>query len=141
MLVGSHASSFYGEARSTHDIDIVIDLPVEKIPDLIKAFPAPRYYLPEVALKEGRMAKLIDTKSGNKVDLFCLRNSARGRRAFSRKVSTNVLDVNLHVASVEDTFLAKEKTVIEDYEEQIAKSTEAGREALRVWESQSGSRS
>ena len=62
MPVGSHASSFYGEARSTHDIDIVIDLPVEKIPDLIKAFPASRYYLSEVALKEGRMAKLIDTK-------------------------------------------------------------------------------
>ena len=26
MLVGSHASSFYGEARSTHDVDLVIDL-------------------------------------------------------------------------------------------------------------------
>ncbi len=25
MLVGSHASSFYGEARSTYDVDFVID--------------------------------------------------------------------------------------------------------------------
>ena len=26
MLVGSQASSFYGEARSTHDVDLVIDI-------------------------------------------------------------------------------------------------------------------
>ena len=26
MLVGSYASSYYGEARSTHDIDLVIEL-------------------------------------------------------------------------------------------------------------------
>ena len=31
MLVGSFASSFYGEARSTHDIDVVIDLAPTKI--------------------------------------------------------------------------------------------------------------
>ncbi len=39
MLVGSHASSFYGEARSMPDIDLVVDLPSEKIPDLIAAVP------------------------------------------------------------------------------------------------------
>jgi len=31
MLVGSYASSYHGESRSTHDIDLVVDLPPEKI--------------------------------------------------------------------------------------------------------------
>ncbi len=35
MLVGSHASSFYGEARSTHDIDLLVDLPQSKIQTLV----------------------------------------------------------------------------------------------------------
>lgn len=43
MLVGSHASSFYGEARSTHDIDLVIDLDPIKIPALVSRFDPDRY--------------------------------------------------------------------------------------------------
>lgn len=61
MLVGSHASSFYGEARSTHDVDLVIDLDPAKINELVARFDPERYYISETALREGRMAKLIDT--------------------------------------------------------------------------------
>ena len=61
MLVGSHASSFYGEPRSTNDIDLVVDIPEQKFADLLAAIPSDRYYLSEAALREGRMANLIDT--------------------------------------------------------------------------------
>ncbi len=55
MLVGSHASSFYGEARSTHDIDMVIDLDPDKIDSLVSSFDPQRYYLSQQALREGRI--------------------------------------------------------------------------------------
>ncbi len=39
MVTGSLASSLQGEPRSTHDIDIVIDLPQSKAHELVAAFP------------------------------------------------------------------------------------------------------
>ncbi len=65
MVTGSIASSLQGEPRSTHDIDIVVNLPRSKAHELAGAFPAPGYYLDEEAVAEaisGRgMANLIDT--------------------------------------------------------------------------------
>ena len=79
MLVGSLASSFYGEARTTHDIDLVIDPPGDLIDQLVASFPAPRYYLSPQALREGRMANLIDTESGDQVDLWILGSDPEAR--------------------------------------------------------------
>lgn len=109
MLVGSYASSFYGESRSTHDIDLVIDLPTEKIPALIRSFDPDRYYISESALREGRMANVIDTHSGDKVDLFLLSDDPDSRRQFSRRRSGEIFDVRTDIATAEDVILSKLK--------------------------------
>ncbi len=107
MLVGSHASSFYGQARTTHDIDVVIDLSPDRIPGLLLAFPAPRYYLSEVALREGRMANLIDTENGDKADLFLLGNNPFRKNEFARRQRQTVLGASVFLATAEDTIVAK----------------------------------
>lgn len=107
MLVGSHASSFYGEARSTHDIDLVVDIPLAKIPDLLSAVPSDRYYLSEIALREGRMANLIDTLSGDKVDLFLVSGDPRMSEQLTRCRPCEMLGVRAYIASVEDTICSK----------------------------------
>jgi hypothetical protein len=107
MLVGSHASSFYGEARSTHDVDLVIDLDLAKIPSLVARFDPDRYYLSEIALREGRMANLIDTLSGDKVDCFILGSDPIDRLSFSRRRSETIMGIEVAIASPEDTILAK----------------------------------
>ncbi len=107
MLVGSHASSYYGEARSTHDIDLVVDLPPEKIPDLIAAVPSDRFYLSEQALREGRMANLIDTTTGDKVDLFLVSGNEVIGAELSRRQPARVLGIDAYIATVEDTVIAK----------------------------------
>jgi hypothetical protein len=107
MLVGSYASSFYGEARSTHDIDLVIDLDPRKIPALVSRFDAERYYFSESALREGRMANLIDTHTGDKVDCFLLDDNPVNRHAFSRRSTQNIMGIEIPLASAEDTILAK----------------------------------
>ena len=107
MLVGSHASSFYGEARSTHDVDLVIDLDPTKISALVGRFDPVRYYFSETALREGRMANLIDTLTGDKVDCFILSSDPIDRLSFSRRRSETIMGIELALASPEDTILAK----------------------------------
>ena len=113
MLVGSHASSYYGEPRSTHDVDLVVDLPRNRIRDLLDSFGPPQYYLSEAALREGRMANLLDIENGDKADLFLLGTSVDERREFSRR-RTVVLDgEKVELASVEDTIVAKLRWYVE----------------------------
>lgn len=107
MLVGSHASSFYGEPRSTHDIDLVVDLPPDRIPDLLSSLPDSRYYLSEAALREGRMANLIDIQTGDKVDLFLVAGQPRGKQELARRLKVAVAGVEVFIASLEDTIIAK----------------------------------
>ena len=109
MLVGSYASSFYGEPRSTHDIDVLVDLPPSKIDSLLAAVPDDRYYLSGVALREGRMANLIDTVTGDKIDLFLAAGDEPAVATLTRRQQANLHGVTVFVASAEDTIIAKLK--------------------------------
>lgn len=107
MLVGSHAASYYGEPRSTHDVDLVVDLPESMILDLLAAVPTEHYYLSEFALREGRMANLIDLRTGDKVDLFLEGSGARNAAALVRRTTGLVMGLEIPIASAEDTILSK----------------------------------
>jgi hypothetical protein len=50
-VVGSMASSFYGESRLTNDVDIVADLPPQRLGEFIDAFPPDDFYLSEDAAR------------------------------------------------------------------------------------------
>ena len=43
-LVGSVASSIYGEPRATNDVDLVIQIGTGDVKRLLAAFPADRFY-------------------------------------------------------------------------------------------------
>ena len=45
LVTGSTASIAYGEPRFTNDIDIVIDLPSDKVDTFCDAFPEDEFYL------------------------------------------------------------------------------------------------
>lgn len=111
MVTGSIASSLQGEPRSTHDIDIVVNLPRSKAQTLAASFPPPDYYLDQEALVEAvaarGMANLIDTISGDKVDFWLLTESPFDLSRFARKYSEEVLGMRLVVSSPEDTILMK----------------------------------
>jgi hypothetical protein len=77
MVTGSVASMAYGEPRLTNDIDIVIELPVESVGILSKAFPLSEFYCPpeEVMIVEARRASrghfnIIHHESGHKADIY-----------------------------------------------------------------------
>lgn len=111
MLTGSVVSSLQGEPRSTHDIDIVINLPGSKAHGLATAFPSPAYYLDEDALAEAisgkGMVNLIDTSSGDKVDFWLLTEDPFDRSRFSRRYREQLFGMHIAVSTPEDTILMK----------------------------------
>ncbi len=106
MVVGSHASSFYGEPRTTHDIDMSVSLTPSAIEPLIQSIDPAELYLSESALREGRMANLIELRTGEKVDLF-LANNQVASIELGRRRPAMILGVSTMVSSPEDLILAK----------------------------------
>lgn len=74
FVTGSVASSFYGEFRSTRDVDVVIELPSWTVRELCAEFPAPAWYVdPEVvahAAAEPGMFNIQHIPSGLKLDMI-----------------------------------------------------------------------
>lgn len=72
-LGGSLASSLHGEPRSTHDIDILADVPRLAIPALGTALRG-EFYVPEDAVRRAVEAhasfNVVHLASGHKVDVF-----------------------------------------------------------------------
>jgi hypothetical protein len=111
MITGSIVTSLQGEPRSTHDIDVVVQISAAEVPRLIEAFPRPKYYVDEDTIREaillGGTFNVIDTEEGDKVDFWMLHDEPFDRSRFSRKYREKLFGVNMTVSSPEDTILAK----------------------------------
>ncbi|MFB3892933.1 MAG: hypothetical protein ACE15C_13020 [Phycisphaerae bacterium] len=112
MVVGSVASSVYGEPRSTQDVDIVADLRYGDIPRLCEKFPEPEYYMsPEAAgqaIRLGGQFKIICPTTGEKIDVMVVRQDAWGLNQISRRRPVRVLeDRDVYLAAPEDVIIAK----------------------------------
>ncbi len=77
MITGAVASTFYGEPRLTHDIDLVIVLKSSEADSFVSLFPAYDYYCPpqevlriEIARKQNAHFNLIHHESGYKADCY-----------------------------------------------------------------------
>ena len=112
LLVGSFASSAYGEPRLTQDIDVVVDISEDQIPLLCEAFPFPDFYVSleaaQEAVRQRRQFNVIHPASGNKIDFMIARKDAWGDSQFARRQLVQVLpDHAGYVACPEDVILGK----------------------------------
>lgn len=135
MLTGSLASSLQGEPRSTHDIDLVVDLQASSIDTLMPAFPAPEFFLQREsvadAIRTRQMFNLLHLDSGDKVDFWLLTQDEFDQTRFTRRATIILDDVLLNVSTPEDTILMKLKWC-----EMSGGSERQFRDALRVFEMQ-----
>jgi hypothetical protein len=73
-VVGSFASTRYGEGRFTNDLDVIVSITRDRIPQFLKAFQAPDWYVSEAAMIEaiGRRSQfnVIHQTAGQKIDFF-----------------------------------------------------------------------
>jgi hypothetical protein len=111
MVTGSLTSSFYGQPRSTHDIDLVVVLTPANIRSLLDAFPPPAFYLSAEAIDEAvrrqSMFNLLSIDDGEKVDFWMLTDEPFDRSRFARKRQEYLENVLAPLAAPEDTILAK----------------------------------
>jgi hypothetical protein len=77
MVTGSVASTIYGEPRLTLDLDLVVELAVERAAEFLEAFPEGEFYRPPlevVRLECSRDARghfnLIHQETGMKADVY-----------------------------------------------------------------------
>jgi len=111
MVTGSIVSSIQGEPRTTHDIDLVINISHSVIPLLVNTFPPPDYYISESAIDEAIRSKgmfnLLDTVEGGKIDFWILADDDFDQSRFARKYQEHVLGISMKVSAPEDTILMK----------------------------------
>ncbi len=111
---GSLASSAHGVARATLDADLIAELKMKHVDGLVEALRAD-YYI-DAGMIRGAIStlscfNLIHLATSFKVDVFVLKGRAYDRLALERKekrsLDSDSPDVEVYLASPEDTVLAK----------------------------------
>ncbi len=113
MITGSVGAIIYGEPRLTNDMDVVVELPADKIDDLSKRFPSPDFYFPPPNSIRDEISRrgqfnIIHVGSGSKVDLIIRKATEFARTEFARKQKVHFSE-NLQVdsATPEDIIISK----------------------------------
>ncbi|MCE5277769.1 MAG: hypothetical protein ABFD92_15725 [Planctomycetaceae bacterium] len=125
---GSVASSAYGKARSTVDVDIVADLNPDDVPVMVRDFSA-SYYLAEESIRHAVRTRgsfnLIHLQTMLKVDVFVAGATLHDRQALARRRRRLLLDAGeeFYFASPEDLILAK-----------LAWFRDGGQESRKQWD-------
>ena len=133
MLTGSTVSSLQGQPRSTHDIDVIVEMSAAAAKRLTAMFPEPQFYLTDIAIREAlahrSMFSILDTTTGDKIDLWMLTDEPFNQSRFSRRQSINLFGMNICVSQREDTILQKLR-----WAQMCGGSEKHFRDALRVYE-------
>ena len=111
---GSAASSSFGVARSTLDIDLVADLALRHVPEFVASL-GKAYYADARMISDAIARKscfnLIHLPTSFKVDVFAVKNRPYDRvaleRAGKRAIDEAAPEVQYFVAAPEDVVLAK----------------------------------
>ena len=112
MVVGSMASSSYGEPRFTQDVDVVIDPTESQAVALCRAFPSDEFYVSEEAARAAVQCRgqfnIIHSSTSNKVDLMIARAEPWGRTEMSRRQRAQILPgLEGYRARPEDVIIGK----------------------------------
>jgi hypothetical protein len=111
-IVGSFASSIWGEPRLTLDIDVVVQLLPAHVDAVMAAFPAPDYYVSRVAIDEAiRLASpfnVIHPLSGNKIDFMVVGTGTWAENQLARRQRIELLpNIRGYVAAPDDVIVGK----------------------------------
>ena len=110
LLTGSMASNYWGIPRTTHDLDFVVQLPVQSIPSLLHEF-RDDFYLDEPAVRAALAPpyqfNAIDRRSALKIDFWMLRSDPFEMSMFERRLSVSLLGERTWIATSEDVILHK----------------------------------
>lgn len=111
MVVGSFASTFHGEPRTTRDLDLVIDPTSPQLEQFLAELDPARFYVdPDVArdaLRRRAMFNVIEMSTAWKVDLVIRRARPFSIEELRRSKLVTMIGTEVATASAEDTIVAK----------------------------------
>ncbi len=126
MLTGSFASNYYGEPRSTHDIDLVVELSSAHAEKLEVAL------TPDFVVSDARAAvaarqsfNAIHVASSFKADFWLLNHAPFDREVFARRRSVSLFGRQVPIPTAEDLVLQKLRWAKETGSEQQHKDVVA----------------
>jgi hypothetical protein len=111
---GSIASSAYGIARATMDVDIVADMTPDQVPALVGLLQE-RYYISEQAvddaIADASCFNLVHLETMMKVDVFLPKKDPYHKSAMARRLADRLVEDEeesvVSLASAEDVILSK----------------------------------
>ena len=111
MIVGSFASTFHGEPRTTQHLDLVIDPTEPQLEQLLAALDSERFYVDPVvaldALRRRTMFNVIEIATAWKLDLVIRKARAFSIEEMRRREAVTILGVAVKIATAEDVIVSK----------------------------------
>src|SRR3954470_3049114 len=102
MIGGSVALAVWAAPRTTHDLDLVVDMAADRIVEFCSHFTAPRFFIDPADMSTAfghrdtpsmGMYSFLDTESGFKVDLFPFNPADSVQQsALNRRVKVDLLE-------------------------------------------------
>jgi hypothetical protein len=123
-LTGAMASNYWGIPRTTHDLDFVVQLATDSIPNLLGEF-RDDFYLDEQTMRAALAPPFhfnaIDKRSAFKIDFWTLRSEPFDMSMFQRRLNISFLGEQTWTATAEDLILQKLRwNLLAPSEQQIA---------------------
>ncbi|MDX1970670.1 MAG: hypothetical protein SFV23_26105 [Planctomycetaceae bacterium] len=110
MLTGSMACNMWGIPRSTHDLDVVVQLEPSHVAQLVRAFEND-YFIQESsvrsALQPPYQFNALDNHSAMKIDFWVLKSGEYERTSFARRMRFLIFNEKAWVSTAEDVILSK----------------------------------
>ncbi len=111
MVSGSISSTFYGQPRSTQDVDIIIEATLENLQELVSILQNKDYYADEEAALEAlshtSLFNVFDASSGYRADFIIRKDRPYSLEEFKRRKIVDVLGLSLYLVAPEDAILSK----------------------------------
>ncbi len=109
MLVGGFAVSYHNRARTTNDIDIVLQIYPSHVKQILKYFPEWKIFEESFMdnVDKGILFNITDFETGIRYDFISYRDSDYGWAAFKRREEIEFFDVKCYVCTKEDLIISK----------------------------------
>jgi len=110
IFTGALAVVYYGEPRTTHDIDLVIEISKNNIDPLFENFKKDFFIDREsinVAIAENSMFNAVHKDTGFKIDFWMIGDDSFYIQRFSRRIQAKILDKVIYLPTADDVIISK----------------------------------
>ena len=109
MIVGGFAVSYHNRARTTNDIDLVLQIYPQHVKLILKHFPDWQGFEESFmeSVKRGILFNITDFETGIRYDFMTYQDSDYNWAAFERRQSVKFFDTKCYICSKEDLVISK----------------------------------